>query len=62
MHCIMTEKTYESTLSYIVYNDLTSEDDQPVATGLEPLTNARYDISDFDDGLIDGEQNLSEKA
>ena len=49
MYGIMTEKVYVSTETYIAYNDLTSDDDQPVTTGLQSLRTTKYDTSNFDE-------------
>ena len=57
MYGIMTEKVYVSTETYIAYNDLTSDDNQPLVSAAKPLITTRYEISNFDNRLIHEEKN-----
>ena len=48
MYGIITATPNESTDSYIAYNDLSSDEDEPVSTVENQATNANHNITELD--------------
>ena len=53
MYGIITDTPSENTESYIAYNDLSNDEDEPVSTIQNQATNANHNIVELDNNKCD---------